>query len=246
MRGRCAFAHSVTHPQPTMSKSMSRHEHTGLRIGALILAAGEGARMGRMPKCLIRVEGRTLLRRLRDAMAAMGVARMVAVTGYHAEPIEAELAGMPSTPLLQVVRNPSPEAGQQSSVRTGLQALGAEFDLIVVALADQPGVGSEELSEPISAFRHRPAGTSVVMPMVDGQRGNPVVFSGALIAGLMTGGLTGGLRAYIDAHPEVVHRFVTGNPNFTLDLDTREDVEQLSRSRGLQIQWPATAFGAPG
>ncbi len=225
---------------------MSRHEHTGLRIGALILAAGEGARMGRMPKCLIRVEGQTLLRRLRDAMAAMGVARVVAVTGYHAEPIEAELAGMPSMPPLQVVRNPSPEVGQQSSVRTGLLALGAEFDLIVVALADQPGVGSEELSELISAFRHRAAGTSVVVPMVDGQRGNPVAFSGALIAEWMTGGLNGGLRAYIDAHPELVHRFVTGNPNFTLDLDTREDVEQLSRSRGLQIQWPAPAFGTPG
>lgn len=218
---------------------MSRHEHPELRIGALILAAGEGARMGRLPKCLIRVDGQTLIRRLRDAMAVMGVARMVAVTGYHAESIEPELAAMPSMPRLQVVRNASPEAGQQSSVRTGLRALGTDFDLIVVALADQPGVGSEELSELISAFRHRPAGTSVVLPMVDGQRGNPVAFSGELIARLLAGDLKGGLRAYIDEHPEEVHRFVTGNPNFTLDLDTREDVEQLSRSRGLQIQWPA-------
>jgi len=218
---------------------MNRHDHPELRIGALILAAGEGARMGRMPKCLIRVEGQTLIRRLRDAMAAMGVARIVAVTGYHAEAIEAELALMASAPPLEVVRNPSPEAGQQSSVRIGVQTLGANFDLIVVALADQPSVRSEELSELISAFRHRPAGTRVVLPMVDGQRGNPVVFSGELIALLLAGGLKGGLRGYIDEHPEEVHRFVTGNPNFTLDLDTREDVEQLSRSRGLQIQWPA-------
>ena len=217
---------------------MNKSANHTLRIGALILAAGEGARMGRMPKCLIRVEGQTLLRRLRDAMSAMGVARIVAVTGYHAEAVEAELARMPSTLSVKVIRNPSPEAGQQSSVRTGLQALGAEFDLILVALADQPGVSSEELSELISAFRHRPDGTDVVLPIVDGQRGNPVAFSGGLIARLLTGGLKGGLRSYIDEHPEAVHRFVTGNPNFTLDLDTREDVERLSQTRGVLVQWP--------
>ena len=228
---------------------MNKIENPALRIGALILAAGEGSRMGRMPKCLIRLEGQTLLERLRDALSSMGVARVVVVTGYHAEAIEKTLSLMPSKsskPSLQVVRNPSPEAGQQSSVRIGLQTLGAEFDLILVALADQPGVGSEELSELISAFRHRPEGKDIVVPVVDGQRGNPVAFSGALIAQLLAGGLKGGLRAYIDAHPEAVHRFATGNPNFTLDLDTREDVERLSRSRGLNVQWPAAALGSPG
>ena len=222
---------------------MNKTAKHALRTGALILAAGEGARMGRVPKCLIRVEGQTLLRRLREAMLAMGVVRIVIVTGYHAEAIERELAAMPSTLSVQMVRNPSPEAGQQSSVRIGLQALGADFDLILVALADQPGVSSEELSELISAFRHRPDGTDIVVPMVDGQRGNPVAFSGALIAQLQAGGLKGGLRGYIDAHPEAVYRFATGNPNFTLDLDTREDVERLSQSRGLQIQWPEAALG---
>ena len=223
--------------------SMNNTANHALHIGALILAAGEGARMGRVPKCLIRMDGQTLLRRLRDAMLSMGVARTVIVTGYHAEAIEPELAAMPSTRSVEVVRNPSPEAGQQSSVRIGLQALGADFDLILVALADQPGVSSEELSELIWAFRYRPAGTDIVLPTVDGQRGNPVAFSGELIAQLLAGGLKGGLRNYIDAHPEAVHRYVTGNPNFTLDLDTREDVERLSLSRGVRIQWPDDALG---
>lgn len=225
---------------------MSKTGQQPLRIGALILAAGEGARMGRMPKCLIRVEGQPMLRRLQAAMAAMDVARIVVVTGYHAEVIEAELEAMPSQPPTQVVRNPSPEAGQQSSVRIGLQTLGADFDLIFVALADQPGVGSEELSELIAAFRHRPEGSSVVLPVVDGQRGNPVAFSGELIARLLAGGLPGGLRSFIDAHPESVHRFETGNPNFTLDLDTREDVERLSRHRGIDVQLPLAVMGAAG
>ncbi len=220
---------------------MNKTANDTLRIGALILAAGEGSRMGGLPKCLIRVDGRTLLRRLTGAFAAMDAARIVAVTGYHAQPIEAELAVLAAQRVgdIQVVRNPDPAEGQQSSVRIGLQALGAELDLIVIALADQPGVGSEELSELIAAYRHRPQGTQIVVPVVDGQRGNPVAVSGKLIAGLLAGEWKGGLRGYIDAHPGIVHRMMTGNPNFTLDLDTREDVERLSRSRGLRVQWPA-------
>lgn len=213
---------------------MNKPLHEPLRIGALILAAGEGSRMGGMPKCLIRVNGQTLLFRLQSAMAATEVAQIVAVTGYHAASIEAELA----TLSVNVVRNPEPAQGQQSSVRIGLQALGADFDVIVIALADQPGIGSEELSELISAFRQRPLGTHIVLPVVDGQRGNPVAVSGELIAQLLAGQLKGGLRAYIDAHPELVYRMATGNQNFTLDLDTREDVERLSSSHRLQIQWP--------
>ncbi len=225
---------------------MSSTDNSPLRMGAVILAAGEGARMGRMPKCLIQMEGQPLLRRLHGAMSVMGVAHIVVVTGYHAESIEAEIASLPSRPLLQSVRNPVPEAGQQSSVRIGLQALGADFDLIFVTLADQPAVGSEELSELIAAFRHRPDGTSVVIPVVDGQRGNPVAFSGALIARLLGGGMKDGLRHYIDAHPEAVHRFNTGNPNFTLDLDTRDDVERLSRNRGVRLQLPHALTSAAG
>lgn len=205
-----------------------------LRIGAVILAAGEGSRMGGLPKCLIRMNGQTLIARMQQAMQAMGIARTVVVTGYHSAAIEAELAVLP----VEIVRNPDPAAGQQTSVRLGLKALGADTDLVLVALADQPGVGKEELSELISAFRHRTPGTDIVMPMVDGQRGNPVAFSGELIRRLLAGELPGGLRAYIDNHPGQVFRMATGNPSFITDLDTREDVQRYAQASGYALQWP--------
>lgn len=210
------------------------HHQPPLRTGAVILAAGEGSRMGGVPKCLISVDGQTLMARLLGAMQAMGVAHIVVVTGYHAAAIEAALADLP----VQVVRNHEAALGQQSSVRLGLQTLGADFDLVLVALADQPGVGREELSELMSAFRHRPQGTGIVMPVVNGQRGNPIVFAGELIRRLLSEGLPGGLRAFIDNHPEQVLRMQTGNPNFTLDLDTREDLQNFARSSGSEVLPP--------
>ena len=190
--------------------------------------------MGGIPKCLIRMNGQTLIARLQQAMRTMGIANIVVVTGFYAEAIESELAALPVT----VVRNPRPEDGQQTSVRLGLKALGGDADLVLMALADQPGVGSEELSELISAFRHRTPGTEIVMPVVDGQRGNPVAFSGGLIRRLQSGDLPGGLRAYMDTHPGQVFRMATGNPSFITDVDTREDVQRYASASGFALTWP--------
>ena len=51
----------------------------GLRIGAVLLAAGAASRMGHRPKCLLEREGRPLVRRQLDALAAAGVAPVVVV-----------------------------------------------------------------------------------------------------------------------------------------------------------------------
>lgn len=205
-----------------------------LRTAAVLLAAGEGSRMGGVPKCLLRLNGKPLVEHHLEAMRGAGIGKVVVVTGYHHEQIEPAIAGFPVT----IARNPQPEAGQPSSVRVGIEALGERFDLVIVALADQPSVGSAELEELIRAFRDRPPGTQIVYPSVAGQRGNPVLFSGELIASLQgKGGQVPG-RKYIDDHPYLVHVHATGNPNFVLDLDTREDIAAFEQRTGSRILPP--------
>ena len=59
----------------------------------VILAAGRGSRLGHhtedRPKCLVELGGSTLLDHQRTALAAAGIERIVAVTGYRSELIEA-------------------------------------------------------------------------------------------------------------------------------------------------------------
>jgi len=54
---------------------------------AIILSAGQGSRLGHLtddrPKCLIEFNGRTLLDRQLDALAANGVEEAVVVTGFR-------------------------------------------------------------------------------------------------------------------------------------------------------------------
>ena len=109
-----------------------------LRVGAVLLAAGEGARMGGVPKSMLKLQGVPLINRHLIAMSGGGIDEVVVVTGFYHEQIEPAVETFPVT----VVRNPHPEEGQHSSVKLGLAALGAKFDVVIVALADQPLVGS--------------------------------------------------------------------------------------------------------
>jgi len=76
---------------------------------AIILAAGVGKRLhgasGGKPKCLIEIGGRSLLLRLVDGLTAAGVRRIVVVTGFAAEHVEAALAAAASDLDVRCVHN---------------------------------------------------------------------------------------------------------------------------------------------
>jgi choline kinase len=78
---------------------------------AIILSAGQGSRLGHLtddrPKCLIEFNGRTLLDRQLDALAANGVEEAVVVTGFRDDQIEAALARRGNAgPRVRTVYNP--------------------------------------------------------------------------------------------------------------------------------------------
>jgi molybdenum cofactor cytidylyltransferase/nicotine blue oxidoreductase len=61
--------------------------------------------------------------------------------------------------------------------------------------------------------------------MVQGQRGNPVLFSKqALHNTLVVPDLS--CRAYMDTHPEQVHIWHTDNDAFICDVDTPQDMKK--------------------
>ena len=64
-------------------------------IGAVVLAAGEGARMGGVAKSLIRLQGVPLINRQLIALSGAGVDEVVVVTGHGADQVEAALAAGP-------------------------------------------------------------------------------------------------------------------------------------------------------
>jgi choline kinase len=77
---------------------------------AIILSAGQGSRLGHLvddrPKCLIEFNGRTLLDRQLDTLAANGIGEAVVVTGFHDELVSQAVAARSGGPRVTTIFNP--------------------------------------------------------------------------------------------------------------------------------------------
>jgi molybdenum cofactor cytidylyltransferase len=212
--------------------------YSHMTVGAVLLAAGAGSRLGGRPKALLELGGVPLILRQLIALSGAGVDEVVVVLGHHADAIEAAVRPFPIT----LVHNPSPDDGQASSVRIGLQALSPRLDAVMVALADQPLISEQDITALIGAFKKR-GDAAMVVPRVradvgDPQPGNPVIFDAALREQWLAGSADLACRKWRQAHPERVRWFDTDNRRYRIDIDTPEDLEQFAASTGHRLQWP--------
>lgn len=207
--------------------------YSRLVVGAVLLAAGAGSRLGHRPKALLELGGVPLIRRQLIALSGAGVDEVVVVLGHHADAIEASVQTFPVT----LVRNPAPDDGQASSVRVGLAALTGKLDAVIVALADQPLINAQDISALIGAYKRR-GDAAMVVPRVHGEPGNPVMFDAALRDEWLAGDVNAACRKWRDAHPERVHWFDTDNARYRTDIDTPDDLERFSARTGHALRWP--------
>jgi len=205
---------------------------TNLRLAVLLLAAGEGSRLGLTPKALLQKDGQSLLSHFSHAIKAFSPIEFLVVTGFYGDVIESELAQLKEELDLPIesVRNPQPELGQASSVRLGLEALKSDCDVLLIALCDQPLVGAIEIDALLQQFEQRGEQIEVVLPMVGQQRGNPVVFSAKVIADILAIPQMV-CRPFMDQHPELVQIFVTDNKAYVADVDTESELSQFDLKR---------------
>jgi CTP:molybdopterin cytidylyltransferase MocA len=138
------------------------------------------------------------------------------VLGSHAEEVAAELDDLP----LRMCVNPDWEEGLASSLRTGVQALGADADAVLVLLADQPEVESALLDRLLAAVEA--SGLELAASQYGGVVGAPALFSRRYFAELS--GLSGdrGARALLEEHRDDCA--LVAAPEAALDLDTPADL----------------------
>ena len=213
-----------------------------MTVGAVLLAAGSGSRLGGRPKALLELGGVPLILRQLIALSGAGVDEVVVVLGHHADAVEAAVRAFPIT----LVHNPDPDAGQASSVRCGLAALSPRIDAAMVALADQPLIDTQDIVALIGAYKKRPEGTAMVVPRIDGQPGNPLIFDAALREAWLAGAANLACRQWREKNPGRVHWFDTDNRRYALDIDTPEDLERFAARTGHRLTWPQTPVESAG
>jgi nicotine blue oxidoreductase len=189
------------------------------RVAGLLLAAGQGSRLGR-PKALVEIAGQTLVTRGIGLLRAGGVEPVIVVTG-------AVSLDLPSVIL---VHNPDWRTGMGSSLRAGLATLPDSADAVVIALVDQPLISPEAVRRLIAAFQ---AGASVAVASYDGQPRNPVLIARPHWADAATAAQgDAGARPFLRTHPELVTRVECGDTGRPDDLDTSADLDRIADLMG--------------
>jgi molybdenum cofactor cytidylyltransferase len=207
----------VTRPQPRAVA-----EKPGRSLAALVLAAGRSTRMGGPNKLLAEIGGRPLVRIAAEQALASQARPVIVVTGHQRERVAAALAGLDVT----LVHNPDYAEGMSTSVKVGIAAVPADADGAIVCLGDMPQVDAKLIDRLLAAFDPE-KGALVVVPTIDGKRGNPVVWSRRFFSELAALGGDVGARHLIASYPEAVAEVPVAGRAALVDVDTPDALKEL-------------------
>lgn len=212
----------VTRPQPRVPT-----ESTGARrVAAIVLAAGQSRRMGGPNKLLAELGGKALVRIVVEQALASKARPVLVVTGHMRKEVEAALAGLDVT----FVPNDDFAKGLATSVKAGIAAVPDGVDGALVCLGDMPLVDAALLDKLIAAFAPD-RGALVALPVSEGRRGNPVLWSRRLFSELLTLEGDAGARQLIDRHAELVAEVPVDGRGAFLDIDTPEALDAARRDK---------------
>src|SRR5258706_2460973 len=195
-------------------KKLPPRGHSGPRIAALLLAAGQSSRMG-SNKLLAEVEGRPMVARVAQRLLSSHARPIIAVLGNEADRVDAALGRLP----VERVRNPAFAEGLSSSLKRGLAALPPDIDGVIVCLGDMPLVAGRDLDRLIAAFNPL-EGRAIIVPTRRGKRGNPVLWAKRFIPEMAE--LAGDVAAkhLIGEHAEIVCEAAMDSDGALVDIDT--------------------------
>jgi molybdenum cofactor cytidylyltransferase len=138
------------------------------KLGAVILAAGAGTRLGGVAKALLpAAHGGTFLDRIVATAREAETATIIVVVG---PPFGVDVAAHAGTLGVGIVENFEPERGMASSIALGFAALlETDCDLAWLWPVDHPAVDVDTLRALVAAIGAHDA----ARPVVEGRRGHP-------------------------------------------------------------------------
>jgi molybdenum cofactor cytidylyltransferase len=197
-------------------------------ISTLVLAAGEGRRIGRT-KALVELVGLTLLERVVATCAASMTDEIVVVTGAEAGDVEAHAlalrADVPAEIALRVVRNERWAEGRTGSLQAGWSSCREDASIVVFPV-DHALVRVVTLDALLGVQGYAASAPDALVPVTltgeSRRRGHPIVLSSRLRAEALALGLDEPLRDLVHRHD--VLEVPVDDDGILLDIDTPDDL----------------------
>ena len=209
-------------PQPRDQRPAERKVTVSRpQIAGLVLAAGRSSRMGRN-KLLLDLNGKPILVHVVDQALNAGLSEIVIVTGHQASKVRAVLGDRP----VKVIEAREHRLGMSASLKAGLRALSPKSEAALVMLGDMPQVSAALMRRLIGAYNPI-EGRSIVLPTLEGKRGNPVLFDRRYFDEMLALEGDVGARHLIGEHDDQVAEVAVEDPGVFADVDTPEAYDQL-------------------
>jgi molybdenum cofactor cytidylyltransferase len=164
-----------------------------------------------------------VIARVVDAFLGAPVDKVIVVVRPRHQKLRDALVGRP----VNFVENPDAAGDMLSSVRCGLRTLPPIVETIIVSPGDQPSIEPGLIGQMLAAFRT--SGRKIFVPVHDGHRGHPLVFSGHYRDELLTSYDGIGLRGLLQTHAADVGEWLADDAAVLEDLDTPSAFRRAQR-----------------
>lgn len=196
------------------------------RIVAIVPAAGHSRRMGQ-PKLLLKLDERTVIARVVEALRTAGIEKVLVVVRSDDHLLAEEV--LRTTAELVVPEIAPPD--MRVSVELALRSLGQsveEWDGWMLIPADHPTLETQAIKQLIAAWslnRNR-----IAVPTWQGRRGHPTLFPWVTASEVSQLPLDSGLNVLLRSRPDRVLEVAASSDRVLMDLDTPDDWERIQQN----------------
>ena len=190
------------------------------RLTIVVPAAGLSSRAGADNKLLLPFGSASVISTV--ASKAVPLAnRTLVVVGHDADRVGAAVSHM----AVEIVRNDRFAEGMATSIVTAV-SYDSDASYYLIWPADMPTI----LPQTVQTVIQRARDGHIAVPVFEGRRGHPVLFSAAFRDELLLLRGDTGARSILDRNPSAVDEIVVPDPGILIDIDGSEALEKLRRS----------------
>ena len=187
-------------------------------ISAIILAAGEGKRIG-ATKALLNWGNEKLINYQINSLSHKSISEKIVVVGSESEKVKKSI----SQGKIKIAENNDYLSGKTSSIKKGISYIGNDQNDILLMAVDQPR--TEDLINKVIDFHiTNPLSKKISVPYKEGHGGHPIIFSNLFLDDLSKiKEESFGIREIIKNNSESIIRFKTTDFSSNIDINTSED-----------------------
>ena len=188
---------------------------------AIILAAGEPRQMSHFQP-MLKLNGKSVIRRQIEAFRAANVDDILIVTGFHAGMLERHLAGE----AVRFVKNEEfATTDMMASVQYALRAMPSECDRVLITPGDVPYLNVETIEKLLRSTK------PVAIPSFRGSAGHPAMIRKSCFSSLLSYNGERGLRGALAQWKKDTEFVPTDENGMLIDINTELDYQREQREQ---------------